>query len=932
MRKTTLLNLIGILLVLVANTQLLGQPLSSTQWYRIRTPHFDVIFKSNISREAQRVANTMEHLYEPVTQSLGVKPAKVAVVLRTQNASSNGFLALAPRMMEWCTFPPQNYNFTGINDWLSLLAVHELRHVAQCAQMKQNFNQLAYWLGGDLFLGTMLTLNAPLWFLEGDAVGIETAFTQSGRGRIPQFSLLYRTNLLAHRRYSYVKQVSGSFKELVPDYYRVGYHLTTHLRRKYGPTVLADIFQQTTLPRLFTTAVKRTTGSRLRQIYEATNQELKACWQRQLRGLKFTQAKRLHTRSDTDYMDYAYPQLNKEGDIIVLKSGIGTVAQFVRLNGTQRAHKIFTPGCIDQGIGFSVAQNKIVWVETIKDPRWEDRSYRVIQCYDTQAKRLKTLTHKSRYGSAALSPDATQIVAFESDEGYNHQLVILDAENGQVLQRLPNPDNHFYLTPKWSEDGKQIVVVKNVRQRVTIARINVSTGETQDLLPYATAHLGCPVMTEQYVLHNSAYSGIDNIYAIDLTTCQRYQVTSRKYGAYNPTISADGRWLIFNDFTKDGMDVAKMPFDSKQWTPLEQVADRSVNHYTPLVAQENNCDLLAHVPNRTYPVEHYHPWKHLFNVHSWLTINQIARNVSNPQQPSDLIKQVDLDILRSNNLLGTTALVTNYLHDFKEKFGKISAKISYKGWYPVVSLEGTLQRNYNEKINYDQSLGLTLELPLTFVRGQYTHYLSLRTTGSIYKTNNHIFYTQAYKSLFRRNSKKSLRDIYCPWGQKLDITYQYMHYSGGTLWLKEPFKANAALYFPGLTKHHAFRLETTYQYTPTNEFRRLLHTSSPGGCSDKHIKNPLSVSVHYDCPIYYPDWGLDQFFYVKRLRANAFYGFVAGAHPHKDKTSYTNKVSMGLLADMHCFMLPELLEIGMQYCYALEQKKRYFLFVFSFAP
>jgi hypothetical protein len=514
MRKTTLLNLIGILLVLVANTQLLGQPLSSTQWYRIRTPHFDVIFKSNISREAQRVANTMEHLYEPVTQSLGVKPAKVAVVLRTQNASSNGFLALAPRMMEWCTFPPQNYNFTGINDWLSLLAVHELRHVAQCAQMKQNFNQLAYWLGGDLFLGTMLTLNAPLWFLEGDAVGIETAFTQSGRGRIPQFSLLYRTNLLAHRRYSYVKQVSGSFKELVPDYYRVGYHLTTHLRRKYGPTVLADIFQQTTLPRLFTTAVKRTTGSRLRQIYEATNQELKACWQRQLRGLKFTQAKRLHTRSDTDYMDYAYPQLNKEGDIIVLKSGIGTVAQFVRLNGTQRAHKIFTPGCIDQGIGFSVAQNKIVWVETIKDPRWEDRSYRVIQCYDTQAKRLKTLTHKSRYGSAALSPDATQIVAFESDEGYNHQLVILDAENGQVLQRLPNPDNHFYLTPKWSEDGKQIVVVKNVRQRVTIARINVSTGETQDLLPYATAHLGCPVMTEQYVLHNSAYSGIDNIYAI----------------------------------------------------------------------------------------------------------------------------------------------------------------------------------------------------------------------------------------------------------------------------------------------------------------------------------------------------------------------------------------------------------------------------------
>ncbi len=927
MIKTTFLNLIGVLLGLVASTQLLGQTLSPTQWYRIRTSHFDVIFKSSISREAQRVANTMEHLYEPVTQSLGVKPAKIAVVLRTQKASFNGFFALAPRRMEWYTFPPQHYNFTGTNDWLSLLAVHEFRHVAQCVQMKQNFNQLAYWLGGDMFLGGLMFLNVPLWFFEGDTVSIETALTQSGRGRIPHFSRLYRANLLERGSFSYYKQVLGSFKDPVPDYYCVGYYLTTHLRRKYGPTVLADIFQQTTLPRLFPTAVKHTTGSSLRQIYGATNQELKACWQRQLRGLKFTQAKRLHTRSNTDYMDYAHPQLNKEGNIIVLKSGIGTVAQFVRLNGKQRAHKIFTPGCIDQDIGFSVAQNKIVWVETIKDPRWEERSYRVIQCYDTQAKRLKTLTHKSRYGAAALSPDATKIVASESDEGYNHQLVILDAENGQVLQRLPNPDNHFYLTPKWSEDGKQIVVVKNVRQGVTIARINVSTGETQDLLPYATAHLGCPVMTGKYVLYNSAYSGIDNIYAIDLTTHQRYQVTSRKYGAYNPTISADGLWLIFNDFTKDGMDVAKIPFDSKQWTPLEQVADRSVNHYAPLVAQEDNSDLLAHVPNHKYPVERYHPWKHWLNVHSWLALDHVAWNVSNPQQCSDLIQQVGLDVLRSNDLLGTTDLVINYLHDFKEKFGKYSARINYKGWYPVVSLEGTCQRHYNEKINDAQSLGLRLKLPLKFVRGQYTHDLSLGTTGSMYKTNNHIFYTQVYQGLFSRNSKKSPRDVYPPWAQAFKVRYQHVPYSGE--WFKCPFEANAMLHFPGLIKHHAFRLGTTYQYI----LEKLSNTSSPGGWPDKAIKNLLSVRVDYDCPIYYPDWSIGYLCYVKRLRANVFYDIVANTQSHRDKTSYTNKVSIRLLADMHYFMLPEFLEtIGIQYCYALEQKRGYFLFVFSVTP
>ena len=149
--------------------------------------------------------------------------------------------------------------------------------------------------------------------------------------------------------------------------------------------------------------------------------------------------------------------------------------------------------------------------------------------------------------------------------------MILDAETGAVLQRLPNPENHCYLTPKWSEDGKQIAVIKNVQQRVTIALINVATGEIQDLLPYSTGHIGCPVMQGRYVFYNSAYSGIDNIYAIDITTHQRYQVTSRKYGAYNPTITADSRWLIFNDFSRDGMDVVKMPLDLTQWTPLAQV-------------------------------------------------------------------------------------------------------------------------------------------------------------------------------------------------------------------------------------------------------------------------------------------------------------------------------------------------------------------------
>jgi hypothetical protein len=961
MKKIALVHL-GVILMLVASTPLLGQTLPATKWHRLRTPHIDIIFRGNIDREAQRIANTLVHLYAPISQSLGAQPNKIAIVIKNQTVYPNSFIALGPRRGEFFTFPAQYYSLIGTNDWLSLLAVHELRHVVQYACLKQNFNRLAYWVGGDLALGTMTSLMIPLWFFEGDAVVIETAFTQSGRGRMPHFSRLYRTQLLEHKSFSYTKQLLGSFKDPVLSYYSLGYHLTTYLRRKYGPAVLAAIFQSTTLPCPFNGAVKKATGSSLSQIYADANQELKNCWQKQLHGLKFTQATRLNAREQADDTHYDFPQLDREGNIIVLKSGMGTVPQFIRLDGKKREHSIFTPGSIYPDIGFSTAQNKIVWVETMKDPRWPDRFYGVVQRYDTQTKKLKTLTHKSRYGAAALSPDATRIIAFESDEGYNHQLVMLDAENGQVLQRFPNPDNHCYLTPKWSEDGKQIVVVKSVRQSATIALINAATGETQDLLPYSTAYLSCPVMQGQYVFYNSAYSGIDNIYAVDLATHQQYQVTSRKYGAYNPIITADGCWLVFNDFTKDGMDVAKMPLDPKQWTPLAKVENRSANYYAPLVAQENNGTLLVHVPHRTYPVKRYHPWQHWLNVHSWLTLKDVAWNTDDPQKPSELLQQMKLGVLCSKDVLGTTELEIDYLHDFKEKFGGASAKLSYNGWYPVVSLEGVLKRNYKNNIYYDQLLHLTLALPLTFLRGQYTHQLSLSTTGTLQKTQDNPCYLQTYKGSFTRASKKSARDSYHPWVQMLTIEYHHTPYGGDVQ--KQLLDAQAGFSFPGLFKHHALCLCIRYEnpkkiYDETH-LRNLLNTRAPGiyeAYKQEYSKIP-SASVAYALPLCYPDWSLGYFLYIKRLSVDVGYclkhtkvaqasEMVYGPTPvasngvyktlqclERITTQYENSISLTLLADMHVltlFNIPQI-SVGVKYLYSLEQKHGAFLFTCNVTP
>jgi hypothetical protein len=947
-------SLLSAALVLFTSVQLLCQPLVSTQWYRIRTSHVDVIFKDNMSREAQRMANTLEYLYAPLFHPLEVQDKRIALILNNQTVHQNAHAQLAPDRVLFCTFPSQNYNFIGSNDWLHMLATHEFRHVAQHATLRQNFNRLACILGGELFLGGLIAATVPLWLLEGDAVDRETELTASGRGRVPHFFLQHKSNLLTHKEYGYHRHHLGSFKDALPDHYSIGYLLAVHLRSNYGDTIFAKIFRKNTLPMPLPMAIKKITGRSIRQIHRDMNQVLQTHWQKQLEGLELTETIRLNPRSRADYIDYKYPQLDQEGHVIVLASGIGIVPQFVALDRDKRPHKMLIPGSIDAKVSFSVAQNKIVWIEEIRDTRWENRSYGVIKRYDTQTQRLKTLTHRSRYGSAGLSPDATKIVAFESDPSYNHQLVILDAANGQVLQRLPNPDNHFYLTPKWSDDGAHIVVIKNVRQRVTITLINVSTGETQDLLPYSTEPLGCPVMSGHYVLYNSAYSGIDNIYAIDLATCQQYQVTSSQYGAYYPSISADNQWLFFNNFTEYGMDAVKIPFTPQQWTPLAQVEKRVVHAYAPIVAKESSSDCPIHTPAHTYFVERYRPWQHMLNVHSWLTFH-ISLNTEDPQKFSQYLRQVSLDILRSKNLLDTTEVGVDYLHDFEKKMGQVDVKVSYQGLYPIISLTGRLQGDYQKPQTYHRFLFLKLKIPWALQHGQYTYKPSIDTTSTLHNNAHTTWYTQTYTGGISRNSKKSPKDIYAPWAQEGTIKYTHTPYGGGNKFLTSSAELAATLHFPGLAKHHSLRWGLRYEYV--NEaskqavIENALRMMPIGWCNfiRQQRKEFIRASVKYALPICYPDWSIFPFLYLKRLRAETEYRFQCDSQTQdigsiyniptsgssnaeckrlnhltriKEVMPYKNTITLTLFADLHIFTLLNLPQasLGIQYKYLVEQQ------------
>jgi hypothetical protein len=171
----------------------------SIKWSQINTRKFRIVFPAGFEEQGQRMANTLEHIYSEEAKSLGSEPRKISILLQNQSSVSNGFVSMLPRRSEFYAMPSQDYNFTGTNDWLDLLASHEYRHIVQYQHATRGFNKLFYYLFGAPTLAGMSSVAAPDWFWEGDAVATETAFTPSGRGKIPNFSLVFKTNLLEGR-------------------------------------------------------------------------------------------------------------------------------------------------------------------------------------------------------------------------------------------------------------------------------------------------------------------------------------------------------------------------------------------------------------------------------------------------------------------------------------------------------------------------------------------------------------------------------------------------------------------------------------------------------------------------------------------------------------------------------------------------------------
>ncbi len=888
------------LLLVFLGASLWGQYPPETQWRKIETPHFVVIFPREIQSDAGRAANALETLYAPLTRSLGTSlPRHTTVLLPNQDVTrySGGSVSLFPRLATFNLMPAQG--FWGTNDWITTLTANETRQLVQIAKMNHGFGKIAYVLFGEAGLASTMSLTLPDWWTAGDARVAETTTLRGGIGQFASSEEVERALLLSGQQYSYMKAMHGSYRDLVPNQDELGAFLVSHVDRTSGPDawnrIMADTARQSWNPLALTLAMKKETGRTASTDYYDTVSELGELWKSKTEPSNVSQPHIFNNPRKSSVTGYYQPVYTADGSILAQKTGLDTFpVEVVRISPEGAERRLFRAAPAVVGANrTSVAAGRMVWDEFVPDPRWL-RGYSEIVIRDLATGRTRRLTHRTRFMNPVLSPDGKRVAVVEFLPTHMCSLVVLDADTGNELQRLPSPDNEMIYSPVWSEDGGRLAMVTHNTAGRAITVAALSSGHFNDVIPHTSAELANPVFFRAYVLYKSSGAGVVNIYAVETSTGRRYRVTNSKFGADFPSVSPDGTKLLYSDFSTTGYNVAELPLDPATWTPITTPAAPSSLGYLG-----TSHDYSAEIPAVAYPAGIYHPSFHLFDVHSW--------------GPTWFPPEIGYGI-ESNDKMGLASSNASFLYNTNERAPGFTSGLSYARFYPVLDFgfsdrERKL-RFVNQVDNFsERTASAGFHVPLNLSRGYTDTFLSAGTNvQSIERQGGGLVPLSSNIGLYHAR-QFSARDLAPPWGQMLNFTYNHTleadHYRGNFL------STDGHFALPGLARHHKLILESGYEHQVGNYFfsSQILF---PRGYTAVVGANFTKLSANYGLPLFYPDWSMGQVFYIKRVSANTFYDYGTVA----DKLY--RSAGIECLFDVNVYHFSPTLQVGIRYADRLD--------------
>ncbi|GAO31387.1 hypothetical protein [Geofilum rubicundum] len=513
-----------------------------------------------------------------------------------------------------------------------------------------------------------------------------------------------------------------------------------------------------------------------------------------------------------------------------------------------------------------------------------------------------------------MHPQKNLIAAVEVTPDYQFFIVLLDAESGELLQRMATPENHFALTPSWNHKGENLVLVLLSKKGKALYTLTPKGVKWTRLTPWGFDEYRHPKQSGEQVWYTAQGNYGDEIFRLDTLSGASRQITGTPYGAAYPTITPYSQQLIYTAYSEKGHRPvvhadSSLPETKDQPTSMIHQLVEDLTHQEPVVEKSK-------ATSDPYPVKKYSKWN-LLNVHSWAPtfVNFSGENI-----------YTGLSVM-SQNLLGTTIITAGYNGNPAYESEKYNINLTYRGLYPVFDLdyrfgdtsfemEGFYTNEEDDFIYgvntqqtiYHHYLRAGANLPFNISRGHYSRHFeagarltwqqrsalaypltqyravgeSLVATGlSIERIIPRMdFYGMEYSFSFQNIRRGTSRDVGTRFGQAISLSYRHSpwgNYDNGSI-----IGLQSRLYLPGAGRYHSISLSNDFQSkqwgqavaTDGDYYRHYTFSNIvgyPRGYSFLENDQLYLFRATYRMPLWNPDFSLGKIMYVKRLRMNLFY-------------------------------------------------------------
>ena len=890
-------------------------------WKYIDTAKFRLVFPNEMAGEGQRVANLLEYIYPKISTAEN-KSKRVTLFLSNSGIFSNGYIQLAPQKGEFYSTPPQA-GFMGNIEWYSSLSLHEGKHVDQFDRLNTGFTKFGGMIFGEMGRAALSFLSIPVWFLEGEAVYTETDFSSGGRGRLPSFSMSTRSILLSGKRYKYIKSYLSSYKDHVPDVYRLGYFLTSYLKNNYGEKSIENILKYSSsysfYPLIFSRAIKRETGMSVDHFYNRVMDDLYKRWEERDKKLKLTEFSPIIKSSPKVWTLYSSPKMTMEGDIIAYKYGLDSPLELVRISPEGQEKKIKAINAVSHiDSVLSIGNGRITWDEPVRDLRWGKRSYSEINVLNLKSGKKNRITRRTRLFSPSISKDGQFIAAINHSKLRETSLVIIRSSDGEIINKFNSPENSFLLTPSWDTNGKKIAMIRMVGGRKTITIFDPETETFKDILELSFNSFSTPSFLNNYILFSSLRPDKDNIHLVESDPVDLPPITSSRFGAFYPSNSNDKKTLIYTEYDRSGMRVVRAPLNEEEWRLLENPEEVKTDYFGSKGKPFNKKDLTI-IPTQNkkeYPLKKYSHIHDIINFHSRVII------------PDRINPAVEL---YSSNRLNTTFFTAGFSYNTNENRGKFYTEAVYAGLFPVIKAGFNRKgRKINDpsELSWNETEGsFSLLLPLNLSKGVHITNLNIGSeiSSTLVSGTNEIngykivpgsINSISYNLRFSNYKHFSRRDLAPETGQFLSM--EYSHTPWDTHYRGIKFSASGSLYFRGLFRHNSLRAGLSYEKQNPVNYVYSSDINFSRGYDYRFIKNLLFLTLDYSFPISYPDLVIGELLYLKRVKGKLFGDYGKGYN--NNSSEYFNSAGIELSCDLNLFSIPIELDIGIRAAYRFRDR------------